>query len=314
MSTFRSCCPATGDVVWEGEACDDDIVLAAVARARASSHLWSETPLADRTQHLLLYQQALTDQKGRLATAIGRETGKPLWEAIQEVASMVAKVATSIQALAERAGEVEKETAFGRSVLRHRPHGVMAVYGPYNFPGHLPNGHIVPALLAGNTIVFKPSDEAPMVGEIMSELMDEAGLPAGVFNLVQGGRSTGIALAGAPIDALLFTGSAATGAQLRRQFVDRPEVILALELGGNNPLIAWDGPREAIASIAVSSAFLSAGQRCSCARRLIVPQNHAGETIVAAVVALAGRLTLGNWDERPEPSLGPLVSEAAADR
>jgi succinylglutamic semialdehyde dehydrogenase len=159
----------------------------------------------------------------------------------------------------------------------------MAVLGPYNFPGHLPNGHIVPALLAGDVVLFKPSEETPLVGAIMAKCWAEAGLPEGVFTLLQGGRDTGAALIGGPIDGLLFTGSAGAGAHFRRLFVDRPEVILALELGGNNPLIAWDGEDEAIASIVVQSAFITTGQRCSCARRLIVPEGTVGDRIVAAV-------------------------------
>lgn len=314
MSTLKSHCPATGDLVWEGPVAGAEAVGAAVGQARNAFEGWSELPRADRAGCAERYQEALTAHGERLAAAIGRETGKPLWEAQQEVASMINKVTISIRALAERAGEAERETAFGRSVLRHRPHGVMAVYGPYNFPGHLPNGHIVPALLAGNTIVFKPSEEAPLVGEIIAELMQEAGLPDGVFNVVQGGRETGIALAGAEIDGLLFTGSATTGAHLRRQFVDRPQVILVLELGGNNPLIAWDGDPDAVASIIVSSAFISAGQRCSCARRVIIPEGGRGDAILAAVVDYAGRLTVGSWDDRTDPSMGPLVSEQAANR
>jgi succinylglutamic semialdehyde dehydrogenase len=203
--------------------------------------------------------------------------------------------------------------AFGRAVLRHRAHGVMAVLGPYNFPGHLPNGHIVPALLAGDAVVFKPSEETPLVGEIMARCWAEAGLPEGVFQVVQGGRDTGAALIAGEIDGLLFTGSAGAGAHFRRLFVDRPEVILALELGGNNPLIAWDGAPEAVASIVVQSAFITSGQRCSCARRLIVPDGVTGDAIVAAVATIADRLTIGQWDETPEPTFGPLISATAAE-
>jgi len=262
--------------------------------------------------HVRAFKAALEADTDLLSRAIAEETGKPLWEGRQEAGSMIAKVETSITAQAERAGEREQAMAFGRAVLRHRPHGVMAVLGPFNFPGHLPNGHIVPALLAGNTVVFKPSEETPLVGEIMARCWAEAGLPDGVFNLVQGGRDTGAALVGGEIDGLLFTGSAAAGAHFRRLFVDRPEVILALELGGNNPLIAWDGDPEAVASIVVQSAYVTAGQRCSCARRLIVPKGAIGEGIIEAVDALADRLIIGQWDKTPEPYLGPLISTRAA--
>ncbi len=247
------------------------------------------------------------------AADISRETGKPLWETKAEIASMMGKVEVSIAAQAERAGEREAAMGFGRAHLRHRPHGVMAVLGPYNFPGHLPNGHIVPALLAGNTVVFKPSELTPLVGRRMAEAFATAGLPEGVFNLVQGGRESGAALLAQPIDGLLFTGSAEAGAYFRRQFVDRTEVILALELGGNNPLIVWDDvDPEAAAGIIAQSSFITTGQRCSCARRLILPRGAAGDRVIEATLALAERLSIGPWDSA-EVFMGPLISERAAE-
>jgi succinylglutamic semialdehyde dehydrogenase len=106
-----------------------------------------------------------------MAEAISRETGKALWETNTELASMAGKVDISIRAYDERTGERTTETAFGHATLRHRPHGVAAVLGPFNFPGHLPNGHIVPALLAGDTVVFKPSEETPLTGQLMAECL-----------------------------------------------------------------------------------------------------------------------------------------------
>ena len=187
----------------------------------------------------------------------------------------------------------------------------MAVLGPYNFPGHLPNGHIVPALIAGNAIVFKPSEITPATGAAMADAWAAAGLPDGLLTVVQGGRATGEALVAGDIDGLLFTGSAGAGAALRRALVDRPHVIMALELGGNNPLIAWDSP-EAAASIIVNSAFITTGQRCSCARRLIVPEGATGDAIVDAVDAMAARLPIAAWNEAGDAFMGPLVSDAAA--
>jgi succinylglutamic semialdehyde dehydrogenase len=314
MTRFISTNPSTGETLWEGDAAGPEQVHAVLPKARAAFEGWSVTPLDERIAFVRAFKARLEANAETLARAISQETGKPAWEGKQEAATMVAKVETSIKAQAERAGEREQGMAFGRAILRHRPHGVMAVLGPYNFPGHLPNGHIVPALLAGDTVVFKPSEETPLVGEIMAECWAEAGLPEGVFNLVQGGRDTGAALLDGHIDGLLFTGSAGAGAHFRRVFVDRPEVILALELGGNNPLIAWDGDTQAIASIVVQSAFITSGQRCSCARRLIVPEGAEGDRTVEAVVAMTDRLTIGQWDETPEPTFGPLISAAAADK
>jgi succinylglutamic semialdehyde dehydrogenase len=310
--TLTSANPATGETLWTGKAAGPEHVSAALAAAHSAFERWSVTPLDERIAFVRAYKAALEKNADAIARAISQETGKPAWEGRQEAATMVAKVETSIKAQAERAGEREQGMAFGRAILRHRPHGVMAVLGPYNFPGHLPNGHIVPALLAGDTVVFKPSEETPWVGELMARCWAEAGLPEGVFQVLQGGRDTGAALLAGNIDGLLFTGSAGAGAHFRRLFVDRPEVILALELGGNNPLIAWDGDVQAIASIAVQSAFITSGQRCSCARRLIVPDGAEGDRIVEAIAAMADRLTIGAWDETPEPTFGPLISAAAA--
>jgi len=310
---FQSTNPATGETVWSGEAASPTQAAAAVEAARAAFPDWADRPRQDRIDAVKRYQAVLKDRAPAMAEAISRETGKPLWETKTELASMAGKVDISIRAYDERTGERKAETAFGSATLRHRPHGVAAVLGPFNFPGHLPNGHIVPALLAGDTVVFKPSEETPLTGQLMAEAFAEADLPAGVFNLIQGGRETGAALLDQPIDALMFTGSGAAGAHFRRKFADDPHVILALELGGNNPLVVWDaGDAQAVAGIVVQSAFVTTGQRCSCARRLILPEGPAGDAIVEAVAALSDRLIFAPWDSSPEPYAGPLISEKAA--
>jgi succinylglutamic semialdehyde dehydrogenase len=304
--------PASGDVVWEGATASPDQCLSAVEAARAAAPDWAATPLDDRIAVVRRFATILGERRDAMAEAISRETGKLLWETRAEIGSMIAKVEVSIAAQAERAGVRSADTAFGRAVLRHRPHGVMVVLGPYNFPGHLPNGHIVPALLAGNTVVFKPSEKTPLTGHLTAAAWVAAGLPDGVFNLVQGARETGAALIEADIDGLLFTGSAGAGAHFRRAFADRPQVILALELGGNNPLIAWDSP-DAAASLVVQSAFVTTGQRCSCARRLIVPDGAMGAAIVDALVALTGKLRIAAWNDPTEAFMGPLIDQAAAE-
>ena len=306
--------PTTGAVLFDAPAAAAEDAFDAAAAAHKAFRAWADRPLAERISFVRAYKTVLEARAADYAADISRETGKPLWETKAELGSMIAKVEVSIAAQAERAGEREAALGFGRAVLRHRPHGVMAVLGPFNFPGHLPNGHIVPALLAGDTVMFKPSEETPLAGRRMAEAWEAAGLPAGVFNLLQGGRETGAALLDQPIDGLLFTGSAAAGDHFRRAFVDRPEVILALELGGNNPLIVWDDvDAQAAAAIVVQSAFITTGQRCSCARRLIVPRGAAGTRIVDAVLALLPRLTVGPWDGAEEPFMGPLISARAAE-
>jgi len=305
--------PTTGEVIWRQATADTADVVAAVAAARQAFPAWADRSRDERIAVLRRYKDVLVARTADYAQALSRETGKALWETKAELGSMAGKVEASIKAYEERTGQHESAMAFGRAVLRHRPHGVMAVLGPFNFPGHLPNGHIVPALLAGDTVVFKPSEETPLAGQLLVEALEVAGLPAGVINLVQGGRETGQALIDQEIDGLLFTGSAQAGAFFRRHFADRPDVILALELGGNNPLVVWDaGDAEAVAALVVQSAFITTGQRCSCARRLIVRDDAGGQAVIDAVAALTDRLVVGPWNGGQEPFMGPLISARAA--
>jgi succinylglutamic semialdehyde dehydrogenase len=309
---FYSLNPATGAPVWSGPAATSADVDSAVARARAAFPAWSRRTLAERTTLLRAYAARLTARKAELAALISQEVGKPDWEALTEVQSMIGKVELSIEAHTRRCADFTG----GPAVARFRPHGVVAVFGPFNFPGHLPNGHLVPALLAGNTALFKPSEHAPAVAELTRTCWLEAGLPADVLQVVQGARATGEALAAQPdIDGLFFTGGSTAGAALSAQFASTPGKILALELGGNNPLVVWH-PRDvpAAALMVLQSAFLSAGQRCTCARRLILPADATGDALLAGLIALIARVRVGPATDRPEPFHGPVISAAAAAR
>lgn len=304
---MKSTNPITGATVWSGEPASADAVNAAVAKARTAFHDYALTPLSERIAMMERWGEAIVARKEEIARAISNEIGKPMWEARTEVGAMAGKVAHSIRAQAERAGA----SATDAMSLDHRPHGVMAVFGPFNFPGHLPNGHIIPALLAGNTIVFKPSELAPSLGDLFAEIGVAAGLPEGVLNIVQGGRDTGAALLDADIDGLLFTGSARTGTYFHTHFAGRPNIILALEMGGNNPLIIHDAADvDAAADIATVSAFISAGQRCSCARRLILPTGQFGNAVLDKVAARIASMTIGAPDE--DVFIGSVISEDAA--
>ncbi|MFC5697416.1 succinylglutamate-semialdehyde dehydrogenase [Pseudomonas sp. GCM10022186] len=314
--SFDSLNPVTQAVVWSGRGADAAQVEEAVKAARAAFPAWARRPLEERIGILERFAVVLREHADELARRIGEETGKPLWESATEVTSMVNKVAISIQSYRERTGEKSGRLADATAVLRHKPHGVVAVFGPYNFPGHLPNGHIVPALLAGNAVIFKPSELTPGVAELTVKCWIEAGLPAGVLNLVQGARETGVALAGNPgIDGLFFTGSSRTGNLLHQQFAGRPDKILALEMGGNNPLVV-DQVQDVDAAVytIIQSAFISAGQRCTCARRLLVPQGAWGDALLARLATVAGSIKVGAFDEQPAPFMGSVISLAAAQQ
>lgn len=312
--SLQSLDPVSQAVLWQGQGATAAQVDAAVSAARGAFSLWAAHSLDGRIAVLERFAACLKSRADEVARAIGEETGKPLWEAATEVNSMVGKVAISIQSYRERTGEKSGPLGDATAVLRHKPHGVVAVFGPYNFPGHLPNGHIVPALLAGNCVLFKPSELTPKVAELTVQCWIEAGLPEGVLNLLQGGRETGVALAGHPgIDGLFFTGSSRTGNLLHAQFAGRPDKILALEMGGNNPLIV-DQVADVDAAVytIVQSAFISAGQRCTCARRLLVPQGEWGDALLARLVQVAGQIKVGRFDEQPAPFMGSVISLQAA--
>lgn len=316
MKMMTSHNPATGALIWEKESNSIADVDAAVKAARATFPDWARKTLFERMEVIERYRDLLLENKTKMAEAIAQETGKPLWDATGEAGAMVGKIDISLKAYNERTGENTFDmggTLTGH--LTHRPHGVMAVFGPYNFPGHLPNGHIIPALIAGNTVVFKPSNMTPMVGEMMVNYMHEAGIPQGVVNFVQGGRDIGEALSNhKDIDGLLFTGSTHVGTILNKQLAAHPEKIIALEMGGNNPLIIWkpESP-EAAAYHTVLSAFISTGQRCTCARRLILPVGAEGDAVLDALIPLAQKLKVGAYNETPEPFMGPLIRQKEAE-
>jgi len=304
--------PATDKIVWSGKPGD---AAAEVAAARAAWPAWAAHSHAYRIEAARRFANVVRKKEAEFAELISRETGKPLWEARTEVGSVVNKVDISIEAYAERTPMRRMEAAMGNKIaVRHKPHGVLAVLGPYNFPAHLPNGHIVPALIAGNAVVFKPSEKTPAVGEMLVRCFHEAGIPKGVVRLLVGGPDQGRALASqSGIDGLLFTGSARAGMALHRQFAETPHKILALELGGNNPLVIWNAKDvQAAATIAVQSAYLTAGQRCTAARRLIV-EDGKHEALIEAIKDLVGRIIVDQPFADPQPFMGPLIDMAAAE-
>lgn len=315
MTFITSKNPATGEVVWEGLAAGASEVVKAVETVKQAFASWSQTPLSVRIAILQRFANLLKQKEENFSQVISEETGKPLWEAKTEVGSMVGKVDISVKAYEQRTGGWESEQGEKKFATRFRPHGVVAVLGPFNFPGHLPNGHITPALLAGNTVVFKPSELAPKVAQEMTRLWQEAGLPAGVLQTIQGGRETGQSLLKQDIRGVFFTGSFAVGLAIHEFFAKRPDVILALEMGGNNPLMVTEvKDKRAAAYLTIQSAFITAGQRCTCARRLIVPRGEDGDKFIAELVNMTAKIRVGPHTDRPEPFMGPVITAMAAEK
>ncbi len=311
---FSSLNPANNEVIWQANSATAEQVDIAVKSAREAFYSWSDMAFEARLEIVKRFAEQLKENSEELAIAIAKETGKPLWETRTEAGAMVGKIAISEKAYHERTGVVENAMPVGRAVIRHKAHGVVAVFGPYNFPGHLPNGHIVPALLAGNTVIFKPSELTPYVAELTLKLWEKAGLPAGVINLVQGEVETGKALAShRGIDGLFFTGSSRTGHILHEQFAGQPGKILALEMGGNNPLIVKDASdTKAVVHDIIQSAFISSGQRCTCARKLFLPAGGQGDAILEHLVRATKAIKVGNFDDEEQPFMGSMISNQAA--
>lgn len=306
--------PATGETLWAGQAASRDQVHEAIAAARSVTDLWRDTPLTEREAILRRYAEVVTARKAELTALIRDEGGKPTWDAASEAGALAAKVGVTIDEWHRRLAERRFDNNGVTARLTYEPLGVLAVLGPFNFPTHLPNGHLVPALLTGNTIVFKPSELTPACGELLVRCYEEAGLPAGVLNLVQGGREVGEALADGEINGLLFTGGVPTGLALHRKFAEKPDKMLALELGGNNPLVVHSlGDVDNAIEHVIQSAYVSAGQRCTCARRLIVTDAAPAEFIDQLVAAIR-EIKVGLPNAEPSPFMGPLITSEAARR
>ena len=305
--------PATGEELWRGKPGN---VNDAIDRARRAWPAWAAQPLATRIELVRRFANEVRKDSDKLAEIIARETGKPLWEARTEVEAVIAKVDISVTAYAERTGQKKLDSALqGSAAVRHKPHGVMVVLGPYNFPAHLPNGHIVPALIAGNVVVFKPSEKTPATAEALMTCFHRAGISAAIAQLIIGGPEEGKALVAHPdVDGVLFTGSAQAGIAINKKLATNPGKIVALEMGGNNPIVVIDTPKVSEAAILIAqSAFTSAGQRCTAARRLIVKASMY-DAVVEATKAVADRIIMDEPFADPAPFMGPVIDNRVADQ
>ncbi len=310
-ATLESVSPSDpSDVVGRFAVADAAAVTAAVARARDAFPRWRDAGPNARAVVLERFARAASERADELALLIAREVGKARWDAQAEARLLAPKIAVT---LGDGMKLVSPFAPASGQRATYRPRGVLAVYGPFNFPAHLPNGHIAPALATGNTVVFKPSEVAPAVGAWMAERWRDAGLPEGVLEVVQGGPDTGRALAQADVDGILFTGSYATGRALTLATLDAPHRILALELGGSNAIIVC---ADADLDLAVSEAALSiaatTGQRCTAARRIFV-ERPVREIFQERLAAVLSGLRVGPpLDEGV--FMGPLASHAAHTR
>jgi len=303
------------DVVWAGSPVEAH-AEEAVAAARRALPSWSALSLDARRAHLERWRETCVKHASRLAAAISREIGKVKWEAELEAKIVAEKVTITLEdrVLARVAGFEVAAGAGKTGICTFKPHGVVSVLGPYNFPAHLPNGHIVPALLLGNTVVFKPSEKGASVGQLLAELAHEAGFPAGVFNVVQGGGAIASRLATHPeVDGVLFTGSFPVGRRILEANLDTPGRLIALEMGGSNPAVVTAKADLRRATIeCVRAAFATTGQRCTCTRRIIVEDSIA-DRFIPMVCKLASTLVVAAADDGVPAFMGPLVTSGARE-
>lgn len=303
------------EVVWEGAPRVSD-VDDAVDAAREAFRSWSATPWEERVDLLRRWQAVTKKHADRIAGVICDEMGKTHAECKGEAGALGAKVDITLDehALSRVKGYDVEVSDTRRGLCRFKPHGVMAVIAPFNFPAHLANGHFVPALLLGNTIVLKPSEKTPAVGQLLAELMQEAGAPPGVFNLVQGGPDVAKRLTAHPeLGGILFTGSWNVGRRILEANLDRPSRIVALEMGGNSPAVVMPSAdlKQAVVELA-RTAFATTGQRCTCTRRIILHEDIA-DAFLGAFGRVVSNLPIGPGRSETPVFMGPVVSEDAAD-
>lgn len=276
---------------------------------------WAALSQEERNSYLMRLKEVYLSRLDEMAEVISRETGKPTWEAKSEAQLLASKIDVTLNHSMKLVAEERIANAIPNvdGVIRFRPRGVMAVLGPFNFPAHLPNGHIIPALAVGNTVVFKPSDKTPAVGQKMAEFFQQAGFPEGVFNLLQGQAETGKRLAGHElVDGVLFTGSYEVGLRIKQDTLQHAWKLLALEMGGKNATVVWkDADLKKALYETVVGSFMTSGQRCSCTSRLILHRSIADQ-FIAQLHEAAKRLTIGHWKQNV--FMGPLISSDAVEK
>lgn len=309
--SFTSYNPADGSTVWQGQASSKEDLDHVIEQAKEAFQKWTRFSFEQRLECVEKFASLVKLKREELAALISQEMGKVSWEAKMEIGAMINKVQISVEAYKERCADKD----FDNSQIRYKAHGVLAVFGPFNFPGHLPNGHIVPALLAGNTVIFKPSELTPKFGEEMIKLWHQSGIPVGTISLVQGSAAVGKAMVEhKDIDGILFTGSSETGLAIHEALATKPQKILALEMGGNNPLVVEAVNNiDAAVYLTIQSAFITSGQRCTCARRLIVSEGSEGDKFISRLQEISAKIKIGSY-KSDNVFMGPLASAQQAEK
>lgn len=313
---FASQNQANLEVLWQGNAASKEQVELATRAARIALVEWRKLEYIERLKFIEKFGEILQENKEEYKEMLSKETGKPLWESEIEVESMIDKISISKNAYIERCPSKTEKLQNEVLSVRHKPHGVVAIFTPFNFPGQVANAQMVPALLAGNTVVLKPSENTPCVSELLISYCIKAGIPAGVVNLIQGDQEVGQALAQNPnLDGVFFVGSTSVGLKIQETILKYPGRIIALEMGGNNPLVVHEvDDIDAAVYATIQSAYITSGQRCTCARRLILPKTPQNEIFVSKLLEAIKNIKVGTYFDEPEPFMGPIISNQAANK
>jgi 1-pyrroline-5-carboxylate dehydrogenase len=293
------------------------VVADAVARAREAQREWRRTPYAERNEYLRRAAALIEERKLQLAAAISLEAGKVRTESIAEVEEAIDLILAYCGQVSEHGGfdqELGQLSPDERNRDVLRPYGVFGVIAPFNFPFALAFGMTSAALAAGNTVVLKPAEEAPLSGGSVARLLVDAGIPEGVIGLVHGGPEAGKALVGASVDGIAFTGSAEVGRAIGRELSTGafPRPVLA-EMGGKNPaIVTAAADLDAAAEGIARAAFGFSGQKCSaCSRAVVAAEVH--DELVARLAEQADGMRVGDPAD-PEAGTGPVVNAAAVER
>ncbi len=308
--------PATGNMMWSGNVASVKQVNQAVTSADNAVQDWLKLGLENRLEMLRRYVELVDSKRTEIAWLIADETGKTYWGARIEIDESIRKLKASEKAFKKRCSNNTCELSNGDRVLtRYRPLGVMAIIEGFSLAVYKLFGHLMPALIAGNTVVIKPSEQAPGVTQKLVELWVESGGCPSVVSLLHGGPQVGEWLAeDKKVAGILFTGRRVNGESIEKKAYETKGKLTVLEMGANNALVVWDV--EEIKSVAYNillSAFIYSGQCCTCVHRLILPSDAIGDLILRKLIELVERLVVGLPRDEEQPFIGPLISNDAAD-
>lgn len=290
----------------------------AVAAAKRSFPNWKRMPPSDRNSALLRYRELLKKRSEDLAAYLCFEIGKPLWEARTEVADCIELVDYFLKQGSQTTQEIKvpEATNEGSGVVRFFSRGVMAVIAAANEPLFSVHGQMLPSLINGNTVIIKSAREAPFSAQCMAEIINDAGLPAGVVNVVHGDSEVLRRLVTSPdIDGVFFTGSYEAGLEIKKNILSDYWKMLVLNMGGKNSLVVWDDAQyEKALYESVLSAYVTTGQRDTCADRLIVHEKIF-DRFVDDFHKLSKKCKIGYGmtDGPAAPFMGPMASEAGLE-